>query len=259
MFQRALFFCCFLFFASACSIHGYGARRGEPALPVFHTIRAGDTISGLAAEFGVSAETIALFNGIRDPKRLLVGMRLVVSYAPPGTNPAGVRVPLRSQATPLGVPIPLGGQLAWPTVGGRLVSGFGPRKKSFHDGIDIAAKSGTPVFAAHSAKVMYSGSGLRGYGKLLILKDRDGLVTVYAHNRRLLVKKGKNVSRGDKIAEVGSTGRSSGPHLHFEVRGLDRKGRYIAIDPLPYLGKKSDKPPRYRVNESLTALLKRKS
>jgi murein DD-endopeptidase MepM/ murein hydrolase activator NlpD len=148
-----------------------------------------------------------------------------------------------------------GAKLFWPVADGRLVSSFGPRNGSFHDGVDIACSSGTPVYAAHSGTVLYSDNKLSGYGNLLIVKGNDQLITVYAHNRKLLAKAGSSVKRGQMIAEVGSTGRSSGPHLHFEVRTKDRRGRTVAVDPLPLLNDTIRSKPRYRVNESLTPLL----
>jgi murein DD-endopeptidase MepM/ murein hydrolase activator NlpD len=134
------------------------------------------------------------------------------------------------------------------------MSGFGPRKRSFHDGIDIAAKSGTPVYASHNGVVAFSGSGLTGYGKLVIIRGDDKLYTVYAHNRKIFVRRGQRVKRGQQIAQVGSTGKSSGPHLHFEVRMKDSRGRVVALDPIPLLNRFARRRPRYRVNESLTPI-----
>ena len=71
----------------------------------------------------------------------------------------------------------------------------------------------------------------------MIIRERSGLTTVYAHNSKNLVRKGQRVRKGQKIAEVGSTGRSTGPHLHFEVRLRDKNGRFVAVDPKPFLKK----------------------
>ena len=107
-------------------------------------------------------------------------------------------------------------QFAWP-VRGRLSSRFGTRKGRPHEGIDIAARRGTPIFAAESGRVIFSGR-MRGYGKVVIVKHAGRYRSVYAHASRLVARRGEFVERGQKIAEVGSTGRSTGPHVHFEIR-----------------------------------------
>ena len=112
-----------------------------------------------------------------------------------------------------------------------MTSTFGVRRGRRHDGIDISAKRGTPVQAAANGKVIFS-SRLRGYGNLILVKHKDDFFTAYAHNARNLKKKGQTVKKGDVIARVGSTGRASGPHLHFEVR----KGN-VARNPTFFLPK----------------------
>ena len=116
----------------------------------------------------------------------------------------------------------------WP-VDGEISSKFGPRGNSFHDGVDIAAPLGTSILAAANGEVIYSGT-LRGYGNLVILRHRDGYVTIYAHTQKNLVTEGEKVRRGQLIARVGQTGRASGPHLHFEVRKDN-----LTRNPLRYL------------------------
>lgn len=118
-------------------------------------------------------------------------------------------------------------RLSWPLKTVQVTSNFGERSGDPHEGIDLRAPVGTPVHAAHDGVVIYSGSGISGYGKLVVLKSSAGISTVYGHNSRLFVQKGQVIRRGQKIALSGSTGRSSGPHVHFEVRaGLK------PIDPL---------------------------
>lgn len=106
--------------------------------------------------------------------------------------------------------------LAWP-LKGVLYGRYGVRAGRRHDGIDIAAPEGTPVSAAAAGTVIYAGEQ-SGYGAIVILRHDGGLVTLYAHNSRLLVAEGEAVRRGEPIARVGQTGRTTGPHLHFEVR-----------------------------------------
>ena len=87
-----------------------------------------------------------------------------------------------------------------------------------NDGINIRAKRGSPVFAAESGVVAYAGNELRGFGNLLLIKHEGGWITAYAHNEKLLVKRGETLKRGQKIATVGSSGNVSTPQLHFELR-----------------------------------------
>ncbi|WP_053955056.1 peptidoglycan DD-metalloendopeptidase family protein [Inediibacterium massiliense] len=122
------------------------------------------------------------------------------------------------------------GKLGTPTRG-RLTSPFGYRWGRKHTGIDLAAPIGTPVSAADGGKVVFAGTK-SGYGKCIILEHGSGTQTYYAHNSKLLVSVGQKVYKGQKIAEVGNTGRSTGPHLHFEVR---KNG--VPVNPLKYLNK----------------------
>lgn len=108
------------------------------------------------------------------------------------------------------------GRFSWP-VEGEISSLYGVRRGRRHDGVDLRSPRGTPVRAADDGEVVYS-KRLRGYGNLILLKHGDGFFTVYAHNAVNLVKKGAQVKRGQMISKVGSTGRATGPHLHFEVR-----------------------------------------
>jgi lipoprotein NlpD len=110
---------------------------------------------------------------------------------------------------------------------GKLIGSFSEADN--RKGIDIAGKLGQPIFASAPGKVVYSGSGLRGYGKLLIIKHNKTYLSAYAHNDQLLVKEGETVTRGQKIAEMGNTD-SDQVKLHFEVRRLGRP-----VDPANYL------------------------
>ncbi|KPK09086.1 MAG: hypothetical protein AMJ64_01620 [Betaproteobacteria bacterium SG8_39] len=113
----------------------------------------------------------------------------------------------------------------WPAKG-KLLNGFSePNNK----GVDIAGKPGDPVVAAAPGRVMYTGTGIRGYGKLIVIKHEDGFNSVYAHNRAILVKEGQSVTRGQPIAELGASD-SNQPKLHFEIR---KSGK--PVDPMKYL------------------------
>jgi murein DD-endopeptidase MepM/ murein hydrolase activator NlpD len=125
------------------------------------------------------------------------------------------------------------GKLLLPVRGVRS-SRFGWRKGRFHEGLDIAAASGTKIRAAHAGEVCYEGHGMRGYGNVIALCNGT-IMTVYAHNRRNRVSAGQQVRVGQVIAEVGSTGRSTNPHLHFEVRVRNRDGKYMAVDPEAFI------------------------
>lgn len=110
------------------------------------------------------------------------------------------------------------GQFIWPVPSSKKVSShFGKRKKKHHDGIDIPAVTGTHIVASAGGSVTVSGF-MRGYGRVIVIKHSGGHHTVYAHNSKNFVKKGQKVSQGEVIGRVGSTGRSTGPHLHFEIR-----------------------------------------
>ncbi|WP_295405477.1 M23 family metallopeptidase [uncultured Thiocystis sp.] len=125
---------------------------------------------------------------------------------------------------------------SWPVRSGYITSRFGfrihPTKnvRIFHEGVDIASPRGTPILAAADGVVTFSGRR-NGYGQVIDIRHRDGLVTRYAHNHKNLVQEGQMVGQGQKIATVGSTGVATGPHLHFEVR---KGGK--AVNPMPYLG-----------------------
>jgi len=121
------------------------------------------------------------------------------------------------------------------TLSARISSGYGWRhdpftgERKWHDGIDIALPAGSPVRAAGDGEVVFSGK-MRGYGKVMILRHADGVETVYAHNERNDRREGERVRKGEVIGRVGHTGRSTGPHLHFEVR---KSG--ITVNPSRYV------------------------
>jgi murein DD-endopeptidase MepM/ murein hydrolase activator NlpD len=214
-----------------------GRRPGGPG--VIHHVEAGENLYRIGLRYGIPSRELARVNGIRDVTQLRVGQRLFipgarrvlepasehVASAPPALsgNVAEARERARKSAreqTSL--------HFAWP-VHGRLSSPFGRRWGKPHEGIDVAAARGTPIYAAEAGRVIHAGR-LGSYGKVVIVKHAGAYRTVYAHASKLLVRKGEFVERGQKIAEVGSTGRSTGPHVHFEIRRAE-----TPRNPLAYL------------------------
>lgn len=120
--------------------------------------------------------------------------------------------------------------ILWPLERNRVNSSFGRRWGRRHQGVDLRAPVGTPVLAALPGRVVYVGSGVRGYGKLIVLKHARGLSTVYAHNSEPKILPDQMVSQGQVIALSGATGRVSGPHLHFEIRDHGKP-----INPMAFL------------------------
>ena len=205
---------------------GLGAC-GAPG--VRHRVRPGDNLYRIGKAYGVDFHELARINGIENLDRIEVGQRLIV---PSATRELPVEVITPSRARE---DAPTAGELPadrspfiWP-VDGAIASVFGPRGETHHDGLDIAAGVGTPVRAARGGRVLYSDE-LRGYGNLLILDHGEGYATVYAHNRTNLVQTAAVVRQGDVIAEVGESGDSSEPNLHFEVRQDN-----VARNPIFYL------------------------
>jgi murein DD-endopeptidase MepM/ murein hydrolase activator NlpD len=196
---------------------------------VYHTVTAGETLFRIGKAYGMSYQELARINGIKDAGQIRIGQRI---FIPGATQPLPVETitPMETAPAAPASPDPAPGfePFLWP-VQGTINSGFGPRGLSFHDGIDIAAPEGTPIKAIEDGEVIYS-NDLRGYGNMVILRHAGGFVSVYAHNESNLVREGQSVVRGEIVARVGSTGRVSGPHLHFEIRKNN-----AAQDPLRYL------------------------
>lgn len=243
-----------------------------------HAVRPGDTLLGIARQYGVTVRDLVAWNGLGDPNQIHVGQVLRVTAEPPPSGvvvqPVGPQVEIQPVRPPAELPPagpavkqepkggtqpysdevwaalrprsadvpppakpaePAAGDIAngdtawlWPA-SGQVIETF---DEATNKGVDIAGKPGDPVIASAGGKVVYSGSGLRGYGKLVIIKHDANYLTAYAHNQQLLVKEGDSVSKGQKIAELGSTDADR-PKVHFEIR---KQGR--PVDPLKYL------PPR---------------
>jgi lipoprotein NlpD len=213
-----------------------------------YVVKKGDTLYSIALEHGADYREVAAWNRLDDPTKISVGQ--VLRVVPPEDKTVQVgraRLPERGEARPLDLPPPQGqartpppatgkvpppapaasqaADFIWPARG-KVIAGFSePRRK----GIDIDAKLGDPVVAAAAGRVTYTGAGIPGLGKLVVIKHENGFITVYAHNRNILVKEQQAVKRGQKIAEVGNTDADR-PKLHFQIR----KGS-AAVDPMRYL------------------------
>lgn len=198
---------------------------------VIHEVQKGQTLYSIARVYEVEVSRLIRINRIEDPTAVPIGARLwipgakrVLEVSPTvGLAPAARKLqpaPGKKTAAAKGIrkPHAIKKGFAWPVRGGTLTSGFGKRHGRVHEGIDIAAKKGTPIHAAGDGRVMFSGWGPTGYGLMIIIEHPGRLTTLYAHNAQNWVKKNTNVRKGQKIGAVGSTGRSTGPHLHFEVR-----------------------------------------
>ena len=212
---------------------------------ILYPVKKGDSIQSIAARFDLSTNEIIQLNRIRNPRNITYGVILKVPYrgqpitrtkddlvlpssaklrAPDGESKRMVNLSNAKKYV---------GRLGWPVPGATLSSRFGKRWLSFHEGLDFAAPIGVSVYATHDGQVVYSGDGLRGYGNLVILKG-DGILTVYAHNRSNEVSVGDYIRKGKIVARLGNTGKSTGPHLHFETRIKNSKGKNIAVDPLVF-------------------------
>jgi murein DD-endopeptidase MepM/ murein hydrolase activator NlpD len=150
-----------------------------------------------------------------------------------GTSPAPAGAVASVVAT---VPEHFDGKLVWPVEAGIFSSEFGRRSGRPHKGIDIAADVGEPVHAIAEGEVIYAGSGLSGYGNVVIVQHDGSLSSLYAHNSVLKVKNGDHVKQGQLISLLGNTGRSTGPHVHFEIRRGDLAVNPRTLLPMPDFG-----------------------
>ncbi|HEY3315896.1 MAG TPA: M23 family metallopeptidase [Bacillota bacterium] len=171
-----------------------------------YRVKAGDTLWTIAESLGSTVQDVTLANGLKDPNRIAVGDLLLV---PATVTPEGANYKPASAGTATIV------RFIWP-VKGAITSAFGMRDGEMHNGIDIAANYGDRILATADGTV--AGTGwISGYGQTVIIAHASGYRTLYAHIQKALVKAGKPVKQGQVIALVGSTGKSTGPHLHFEV------------------------------------------
>ena len=202
-----------------------------PVDGILYTVKKGDTILSIANKYKSTAEQIMEFNDLADAGALSIGQSLILPGgklpAPaPAPAPALVTTNLRqvfSPATGGG-----SGRLLWPTSARRITQYY----KRSHLGVDIAGPVGTPIYAADDGVVTFSSWNNGGYGRMVIIDHGNGLHTRYAHASRNLVQNGDVVKRGDVIQLMGSTGRSTGSHIHFEVLS---GGIYNRVNPFDYI------------------------
>ncbi len=185
-----------------------------PTSGIGHKIVRGDTLQSVAKKYNVAINQIQEFNGLAAGAKLTLGQELVIPGARPLPPPAPPRRPIEPGILDQ-VIIPSGKGMMWPLASRRVTQYYNFR----HHAIDIGAPTGSPVYAADDGIVEIARpiGWNGGYGKMLVINHGGGLSTLYAHNSQLLVKLGERVSKGQALAFSGNTGRSTGPHLHFEV------------------------------------------
>jgi murein DD-endopeptidase MepM/ murein hydrolase activator NlpD len=201
----------------------------------FHVVGKGETLAHICDVYGLDLKAVAKVNRLDSPYKLNGGETIflpAIALLPdseqkksPGQikSLAGVKTPESRYAVAgaiRGLRHPSVPFLKFPVPQGLLTSPFGFRWGSFHKGLDIAAPVGSPVLACADGKIVFTGSQkrFRRYGNTVLIEHGSGAYTYYAHLSKVLVKPGQSIKRGQKIALVGNTGRSTGPHLHLEVR-----------------------------------------
>lgn len=217
-----------------------------------HTVAHGDTLYSISKKYNVDITTLSKLNNLRSPFILSVGQKLALpasvgssSYTTSEsaskyststkkwTSKASSQKKYSSKSSSRTKVQPSKyrkNKFAWP-VKGTIISKFGTIGKGrSNDGINIKAPLGTSVKSADAGKIVYAGNELKGFGNLILIQHNDGWITAYAHNSKILVKKGQWVKKGHPIATVGSSGGVNTPQLHFEVRSGKKP-----LNPLAYL------------------------
>lgn len=241
--KKIFFTSCLIFLFSACADFSQIFQGGPAPHPVsskgtYYLVQEGDTLDSIAKQYDVPPQTLAELNDIRDATSLEPGRRLFIPRSKPvrkdervDKRTASVETAEKtSPSTEQEIHFETS-RFIWP-VNGSVTSPFGVRHRRQHDGIDISAPRGSPVKAAAKGKVVYVGR-LAGYGNLIIVKHIDNFFTAYAHLSKYAASKGERVDQGKVIGLVGTTGRSTGPHCHFEIRQKTE-----ARNPLFFLPKK---------------------
>ena len=238
-----------------------------PENAYIHVIESGESLYTIARRYNVTAQAIVQANGMGSPDKIFVGQKIIIpglkakpapaatqvasiapvettpkpaksAPAPAGEKTAAIKNPAlvdpdKSETQPVAAKTPIvepvmsgADKFRWP-ISGKVISDFLSTKGT---GINIEAPEGASVRAAENGQVIYVGSGVEGYGNLILIRHANGYVSAYAHLKSVAVNKGDSVTRGDNIGQAGMTGSVSRPQLHFELR----KGA-TPVDPVPLL------------------------
>ena len=224
------------------------AGRADTPPPEYHRVSKGETLYSIAWQYGLDVREVAGWNHIRAPYTIYPNQlirtkpsSIVIAPTPKPTPyptakkyipPTSKTKPTNLQKTKTKKSVDNSEKISWqwPT-NGNIITKYSARDTG-KKGLDIAGKEGQAIYAAASGDIVYSGSGLRGYGQLIIIKHNETYLSAYAHNKRLHVKENQKVKKGQHIADMGSS-EANAPMLHFEVR---RNGK--PVDPLRYLPKR---------------------
>lgn len=241
--NRLISIVCALLLVAACAPTG-----------IYHTVKPGQTLYRIALTYDIDEDRLASINNIKDPTQLKADQRLYIPGATqlrrvPSTS-STVRKPTPSSAPKTysrpkttakksspkvtsnrtqAAAKPVKGIFAWPAKG-KILNKFGSQGQKVYKGIEISLPKGSPVLAAASGKVIYSGNAIPGYGNLVILEHSNSFFSVYGYNKKCLVKMEDHVGQGDKIALSGTPPNGQSDRLHFEIR----KGKN-AVNPILFL------------------------
>ncbi len=224
---------------------------------IYHTVQPGQTLYRISKTYEIDEDRLASINHIKDPTQLRANQKIFIPNAtqvrkvPVTSTPYGVKgtrtttagsqptrkstaskrttTPTPAKVAPAYSAKPTKGIFLWPAKG-KILNKFGSQGKKVYKGIEISVPKGTPVVAAASGKVIYSGNAIPGFGNLVILEHSNSFFSVYGYNQKNLVKMDDHVGQGERIAQSGLPPNGESARLHFEIR----KGK-SAVNPILYL------------------------